>query len=92
MLLLVAEPVWNGLDAKERAIIVKAAAKSAVFNDNLVSESQSKLMKEVGAKMTVTKPDLGPWRDATKDVYKKFSDVKGFVGLYEAIVELGKNY
>jgi hypothetical protein len=35
---------------------------------------------------------LDPWREATKDVYKQFSDVDGFVELYEAIVEEGKNY
>lgn len=92
MLLLVAEPVWQKLSADERRMMGEAAAKSAVFNDNLVADSEAKLMKEVSAKMTVTKPDLGPWRAAAKDVYKKFAGTKGFTELYEAIVKLGEKY
>lgn len=92
MLLLAAEPVWEGLNDADKKLFTEAAAEAAVFNDQLVAESEAKLLAEVTAKMKVSKPDLGPWRDATKDVYKQFSDVEGFTELYESVVELGKQY
>jgi len=42
--------------------------------------------------MKVTRPDMGPWREATKDVYKQFSGTEGFPELYQAIVEEGKKH
>jgi tripartite ATP-independent transporter DctP family solute receptor len=92
MLLLVAEPVWQNFSEEEREIILKAAAKAAEFNDKLVTDSESELMKEVSAHMKITEPDMEPWRKASKDIYKDYSNVKGFTELYEAIVKLGEKY
>jgi TRAP-type C4-dicarboxylate transport system substrate-binding protein len=55
----------------------------------LVKEQEKTQLAEVTAKMTVTKPDMEPWRAATADVYKKFENVEGFVDLYESIREVG---
>ena len=92
MLLLVAENTWNGLSDEEKEIINQAAAQAAEFNDELVATSEAEMMSEVSAEMTVTNPDLGPWRAKAQDVYKQFSDVAGFTELYEQIVELGEQY
>lgn len=92
MLLLVAEDTWASLSEEQQGIVMEAAAKAALFNDELVSESEAELMAKVGEHMTVTQPDMEPWREAASGVYKEFADVEGFTELYEAIVELGKDY
>ncbi len=92
MLLLVAEDTWEALSEEQQAIVLEAAAKAAIFNDELVATSEAELMAKVGQEMTITHPDMAPWRDAAKDVYKEFADVNGFTELYESIVTLGDNY
>jgi tripartite ATP-independent transporter DctP family solute receptor len=92
MLLLTAEPVWQKLPEADRKMMSEAAAEAATFNDKLVAESEEALMKEAGAKMQVTKPDLGPWRAAAADIYRKYANVEGFGELYESIVKLGEKY
>lgn len=92
MLLLVSEGTWNSLSDSEKSILADAAARAAQFNDQLVAESEAEMMKEVSGEMTVTEPDLGPWREKSQEVYLQFSDVEGFADLYEKIVELGEDY
>ena len=90
MFINITEKTWASLTAEQQGWVTKAAAESAVFNDKLAKEQETKLMNEITKKMTVTKPDTSAWRDKTKDVYKQFLNVEGFPDLYNAIVEAGK--
>lgn len=90
MLLLVAEDVWASLSEEEQALIAQAAKDAATYNDELVAEQEKVQLEELSAKMTVTQPDMEPWRAATADVYKQFGDVEGFTELYESIVKAGE--
>ena len=84
-MLLVAEDVWQNLSVDEQDLISQAAIDASEYNDNLVSELEQQQLAEVQAEMNVTEPDMDPWREATADVYMEFSDVEGFVELYESI-------
>lgn len=92
MLLLASETAWDRIDEADRAMFEEAAAEAAAYNDELVAASNEEGMQEAASKMTVTNPDLAPWREATADVYKQFEDVEGFVDLYTRIVEAGEKY
>jgi TRAP-type transport system periplasmic protein len=92
MMLLVAEPVWQGLSAEDQELLQTAAREAAEFNDELVAESEAEIKAKVTEGMTVTNPDVAEWRERTKDVYQQFSDTEGFVEIYEGIVEIGEQY
>jgi hypothetical protein len=42
--------------------------------------------------MTITEPDIGPWREAASDVQQSFLQYEGFEELYNAIQEVGQSY
>jgi len=92
MLLLISNQAWDRIDEADRAIFEVAAKEAAVFNDDLVAKSTEEGLKKAAEKMKVTKPDMGPWREAAAEVYKQFADVEGFADLYNAIVEEGRNH
>lgn len=92
MLLLASNIAWDRIPEADRPIFEKAAEQAAAYNDKLVAGSSKRGMKEAASEMTITHPDMTPWREATADVYKQFSDVEGFTDLYERIVEAGEKY
>lgn len=92
MILTVAEDFYKSLTPQQKAWIDESAKEAAVFNDKYVKETEADFMGKVTKAMTVSKPDVRAWRDATKDVYKNFTNVEGFEALYLAIVDAGKEY
>ncbi|MBN2859938.1 MAG: TRAP transporter substrate-binding protein [Sphaerochaetaceae bacterium] len=92
MFINITEDRWQKLTDQQKEWVAKAAAESAVFNDRLAKEQENELMEKVSAQMTVTYPDTSSWRAMTRDVYKQFANVDGFVEIYSAIVEAGKKY
>lgn len=91
MMLLIAEDTWQGMSPEEKTLIQQAAKDASDYNDQLVDELEQKQLDEVQAEMNVTEPNMEPWREATADVYKDFSDVEGFVELYESIRDTGNS-
>lgn len=91
MILTISEPVYQSLSEQEKIWVNAAAELAKNYNDKLVKETEKEFMDKVTEKMKVTKPDTEPWREATKDVYKKFTNIEGFEELYLDIVEAGKN-
>ena len=92
MLLTIADDFYKSLTPQQRTWVEASAKEAAVFNDKYVKDTEADFMGKVTKTMTVTKPDVGPWREATADVYKQFLNVQGFGDLYTAIVEAGKEY
>jgi TRAP-type transport system periplasmic protein len=92
MLLLMSENMWEKMPADDQKMFLDAATEAAAYNDELVEKSVQSGMEKAGKKMTITHPDMGPWRAAAGDVYKQFADVNGFSELYNSIVEAGKDY
>lgn len=92
MMLMTAEETWQNIPEEDREIFRQAAMESAEYNDELMNISVDEGMKKAQETMTVTQPNMGPWRDAASDVYKRFDNVEGFIDLYTRIVELGEKY
>jgi tripartite ATP-independent transporter DctP family solute receptor len=91
MLLNISEKVYSSFTDQQKDWINKAAKVAASYNDEIVMKDEQALMDKMSTRMKVTKPDIGPWREATKDVYKQFTNVEGFEELYKAIVDAGKD-
>lgn len=92
MLLTVGNDFYKSLPEAQRAWVLDSAREAAAFNDKYVKETEADFMQKVTKAMTVSRPDVGPWREATKDVYKQFLNVEGFGDLYQSIVDAGKEY
>jgi len=92
MLLTASDEFYKSLTPQQKGWIDESAKEAALFNDKYVKETEADFMAKVTKTMTVTKPDVVPWREATKDVYKQFLNVEGFGDLYLAIVDAGKEY
>ena len=92
MLLTIGEEFYKSLTPEQRKWVEESAKEAAVFNDKYTKDTEADFMAKVSKTMTVSKPDVGPWREATKDVYKQFLNVQGFGDLYTAIVDAGKEY
>ncbi|MDD5688889.1 MAG: TRAP transporter substrate-binding protein [Caldisericia bacterium] len=91
MILNISEQAYQSLSVQEKEWVNVAAELSKYYNDKIVKETEKVHMEEVTKYMNVTEPDMGPWREATKDVYKQFIDIEGFEELYLDIVEAGKD-
>ena len=75
---IVSEKKWSKLPADVQKVIADAAKKYAVENRRMFAEQNEKLLADLEAKgMVVSKPNLDPFRDATKAVYAEWSDVFG---------------
>lgn len=92
MLLLGSNTAMDRIPEADRAAFLEAAAESAVYNDEVLEATMAAQMEVAAGRMTVTDPDVESWRAAASEVYKQFADVPGFIELYEAIVELGKDF
>jgi tripartite ATP-independent transporter DctP family solute receptor len=92
MLLTISDDYLKSLTTEQRKWVEESAKEAAVFNDKYVKDTEADFMSKVTKTMTVSKPDVAPWREATKDVYKQFLNVQGFGDLYTAIVDAGKEY
>lgn len=92
MFINITEDRWQSLNDQQKEWVSRAAAESAVFNDKLAKEQEKVLMDTVTKRMTVTYPDTSSWREKTKDVYKQFANVDGFLDLYTAIIDAGKEF
>ena len=76
--LIVSEKWWQGLSADERKAAQEAATEARDFERKQNSEAEAqqlKLMEEKG--LTVTKPDLAPFRDAVQSVWAEHELVYG---------------
>jgi tripartite ATP-independent transporter DctP family solute receptor len=92
MLLTIGDEFYKSLTPEQRKWVEESAKEAAVFNDKYVKDTEADFMAKVTKAMTVSRPDVTPWREATKDVYKQFLNVQGFGDLYMAIVDAGKEY
>ncbi len=92
MMIVGADRFLNQLPAETRAIVEQSALEASRWNDGYVKKDETALMDKLTKSMKVTRPDMGPWRAATQDVYKQFANTEGFTDLYQAIVEEGKKF
>ena len=91
--LAISEKTWQKLSPQDQAAVMKAAQEAADWSRKNIrdnDELQLKDMESKGAK--VSRPDIGPWRDAVKPVTvearKKYgADVDAILADAEAVRE-----
>jgi TRAP-type transport system periplasmic protein len=79
---------YQGLSSEFRKVMREAAIEAANFQNDLVLKQEKEdldRLKEKG--MTIVQPDVKAFREATKDVYKKFAE-KWEPRFYERIQEV----
>ncbi|HEY6234270.1 MAG TPA: TRAP transporter substrate-binding protein [Candidatus Elarobacter sp.] len=84
----VGKTLWDGLDAKTKDAFLAAGRVAAPYNHQVyAADYKAGLAKMQSGGIEVIKPDLREWKNATKDVYKKFEDaIPNGKQLYEMIV------
>ena len=92
MFLNIAERTWSSFSNQQKEWVNRAAAEAAVYNDREVKIQEQIELDIATARMTVTRPNTSNWRALTADVYRRFENVDGFVELYRAIVDAGKEF
>jgi tripartite ATP-independent transporter DctP family solute receptor len=92
MMIVINNDKFNKLDPGVRQALAKAAVEASRYNDKLLKEINADIEKNLFAKMKVTKIDNAPWRDAAKDVYKRFLKYDGFEDLYLSIRKAGEKF
>jgi tripartite ATP-independent transporter DctP family solute receptor len=82
------EKFFQGLSPEFRKILTEAAYEAGNFQNDLILKSEKEYLDKLKEKgMTIVQPDVKAFREATKDVYKKFAD-KWEPRLYERIQEV----
>lgn len=92
MMIVINDKLYKSLPYKHRIALLEAAKEASLYNDKLLQESMDEIMKVIKQHMTITYPDVEEFRNAAKDVYKKFLDIEGFEELYLAIRKAGENF
>ena len=83
--IVINEKFYQGLSPEHRKILTDAAYEAGTFQNELVLKSEKEYLDKLKEKgMSIVQPDLKAFREATKDVYKKFAE-KWEPGLYEKI-------
>jgi TRAP-type transport system periplasmic protein len=73
IVLAMSKASWAKQDAPTQKAIVEAAKHAETWNRKFILEEDRDLQVQVKAKgVSITKPDAGPFREATKSVYDEF--------------------
>ncbi|WP_162914688.1 TRAP transporter substrate-binding protein [Desertibaculum subflavum] len=71
--LVMSKASWAKQDAAGQKAINDAWMQARTFNRKFILDEDKSIQDQVKAKgVTITKPDAGPFRDATKSVYEEF--------------------
>lgn len=92
MMIVMNDGKFNKLDPNLRQALGQAAVEASRFNDELLKSINADIENKLFAKMKVTKIDNSPWREAAKDVYKRFLKYDGFEDLYLSIRKVGEGF
>jgi tripartite ATP-independent transporter DctP family solute receptor len=75
---VVSEKVWSKLPADVQKVLKEGAVKFAQEHRKLIQDNEAKLLQELEAKgMKVSRPDLKPFKEATKAVYTEWEATLG---------------
>lgn len=74
----ISEKTWQKLSAQDRDAIARAAKEASDWSRKEVSSNDDRLLADMTAKgAKVSRPDIGPWREAVKPVYAKAREKYG---------------
>ncbi|AKI97401.1 TRAP transporter substrate-binding protein [Kosmotoga pacifica] len=92
MMIIINNKLYESLSYEKRIALLEAAKEASEYNDKILAESIESIKNELAKHMTFTYPNKDEFREAAKDVYKKFSNVPGFTELYLAIKAAGEKF
>jgi TRAP-type transport system periplasmic protein len=76
--LTVSEKTWQKLSPADREGVTRAAKEAADWSRKEIRANDERQLKEMAAKgAKVSRPDIGPWREAVKPVYAKAKEKYG---------------
>lgn len=76
--LIISEKTWQKLPPDVQKVLKEGAVKFAIEHRKMDADNESKLIADLEAKgMKVNKPNLAPFREATKAVYDEWVPVLG---------------
>ena len=85
---LMSKERFDTLPADVQAVLADAAIRSAHYERRLYADSDNSLLETLaGQGVTITYPDPGPFREASKPVYERFVTSDEERALLEAILE-----
>jgi len=87
MLITISEHRFQQFTPEQQEALERAAEGARLYNEAQIAELNAFWISELGKQVTFLEPDMGPWREAVKDVPKNFYQYEGFEELYNAIVE-----
>jgi TRAP-type C4-dicarboxylate transport system substrate-binding protein len=86
MVLAISEITWKQMTPEQQAIVQEAANEARDYERKVSADEEEnyiKLLEEAGVK--VSKPDLAPFIEATKDVHLEFDSEYG-ADLYQRVL------
>jgi tripartite ATP-independent transporter DctP family solute receptor len=76
--LTVSEKTWQKLSPADREGVTRAAKEAADWSRKEIRANDERQLKEMAAKgARVSRPDIGPWREAVKPVYARAKEKYG---------------
>ncbi|MEO9162609.1 MAG: TRAP transporter substrate-binding protein [Casimicrobiaceae bacterium] len=76
--LTIAEKTWQKLSPQDREAVTRAGREVETWIRNEIRANDDRQLKEMASKgAKVSRPDLGPWREAVKPVYVKAKEKYG---------------
>jgi len=83
------EKLWNSLTTDEQKAITEAWKETANEIEKLYLENEQKYIQACKDKgMILVEPNIDEFREATKDIYKKYADTAWGTGVYDQIQAL----
>ncbi|HAS62336.1 MAG TPA: sialic acid-binding protein [Vibrio sp.] len=77
-MVIISEMTWQGLTEEQREIVNKAVAKAGEAHNAFVKKQEAELVSFFEAEgVTVTYPDLAPFREAMQPLYTEFEEKMG---------------
>lgn len=87
--MLVSRRFWQGLTTEQQKAVQDAAVEAINYQRKYAQDKQAEMLKDLQAKgVTLTKPDLAPFREAVKPLHEEWAKKFG-KDLFDQIVALG---
>jgi tripartite ATP-independent transporter DctP family solute receptor len=76
--MLISKKLWDTLSPERQKLIMDASVEAGLYERDLeYADSEAALVKLKEAGVTISKPDLAPYIEATRKVYDKYTDTIG---------------
>lgn len=90
MVLMISEKTWGKLSQEQQKMVQEAADQAKAYERDLSAKQEADLVKQLeGEGVTISRPDVAPFMEATKDVHKEFDSEYG-ADFYQKLIDAAK--